>query len=525
MATSLHPDPPRSTRRRRRPIQPVRFARHMSRKYRISQADTRAEVRRILGLLEFHSGAALLKVILCLATAWFAMSLPAYPGLEEAGRWTLGIVVFCGLLWMTEAIPAFAVALLGIGLQIVLLGTPGGVLLAEGDTKGWQQFVDPWASPSMWLFFGGFILAKASARTGLDRDLAGRLLALAGKSSERILLVAMGTTFVFSMFLSNTATAAMMIAILGPMLASCGSVGASRALILGVAFSANLGGMGTIIGTPPNAIASGLLEDTHPVDFLQWMLFGLPPAILLVSGLWFFLRKRVRGAQFRLDTPKYEDAQEGAYGMSEERATSRLPRWQRWTVLAVFAVTIALWLTGSWHGIPTAVVSFFPIVILSITGVIRGKDIRRLDWDILILLAGGLSLGVGVSESGLAEWLAAQLELIPVPPWAMAMIFCLLTLLLSNFMSNTAAANILIPIGVATGLAEGGGSEAVAFAVPMALAASTAMCLPISTPPNAIAFASGRIRSRDLLLPGLVIGLAATPLVAAWSRLMASWLG
>jgi sodium-dependent dicarboxylate transporter 2/3/5 len=281
--------------------------------------------------------------------------------------------------------------------------------------------------------------------------------------------------------------------------------------------------MGTIIGTPPNAIASGLLEDVRPVDFLTWMLFGLPPAILLVAGLWFVLRRQVRTARFSLSPDCMENESEGEEETNP--ASESLPRWQRWMVLFVFVATVALWLSGSWHGIPTAVVSFVPIVILSITGVIRGVDIRNLDWDILILLAGGLSLGVGVSESGLAEWLAGRLGELAIPPMAMAMVFGLLTLLLSNFMSNTAAANILIPIGIAAGAASGGSEEAAAFAIPMALSASAAMCLPISTPPNAIAYASGRIQAKDFLLPGAVIGLLAVPLTTLWARCLLNWMG
>lgn len=490
------------------------------RRPRLSRADTRAEYKRILGHLEFHSGRALAMFLLCLLVAGVVAFVPQYVDLEPAARWTLGIVVFCGLLWMTEAIPAFAVALLAIGLQIMILGQPGGVMNPEGDPKSWEMFVEPWASPSMWLFFGGFILAKASSRTGLDRSLAGNLLRLAGSKPERVLLVAMATTFVFSMFLSNTATAAMMIAILGPMLGSLKAPGASRALILGVAFSANLGGMGTIIGTPPNAIASGLLGDVYAIDFLKWMLFGLPPAILLLAGLWWALSKRVRLASFQLENPDSSDA-----AVKSAKSSDRAPRWQRWVVLVLIVATIGLWLTGTWHGIPTAVISFIPIVFFSITGVIRAKDIRSLDWDILILLAGGLSLGVGVSESGLAEWIAGKLGTLDLAPWAMGMIFGLLTLALSNFMSNTAASNILIPIGIAAGAASGGGVEAAAFAVPMALSASAAMCLPISTPPNAIAYASGRIRSRDFLLPGLILGLLACPLATFWSRLLLTWIG
>ncbi|MCB1232716.1 MAG: SLC13/DASS family transporter [Verrucomicrobiae bacterium] len=482
-----------------------------------SWSDTRNEYRRILGYFEFHSGYALLKFLGCLLLAVVIAFVPSYTGLPEPAKWTLAIVLFAGLLWMTEAIPAFAIALLAIGLQIVLLGKPGGVLVPEGDTKAWQRFVDPWASPSMWLFFGGFILARATSRTGLDLSLAGRLLKLAGSRPERVLLFAMGTAFVFSMFLSNTATAAMMLAILAPMIASTPSASAARALTVGVAFAANLGGMGTIIGTPPNAIASGLLREAYPIDFLRWMVLGLPPALVLVISLWGILSLKVKNASFDHLSPAPE---------SEPHATDDevIARWQRWVVLAVFAFTIGLWLSGSWHGIPTAVVSFIPIVVFSITGVIRPQDIRTLDWDILILLAGGLSLGVGVSESGLADWIAGRLGALDLSPWVLAMAFGFLTLFLSNFMSNTAAANILIPVGLAAGLEAGGGAEAAAFAVPMALSASAAMCLPISTPPNAIAYASGRVRTLDFLLPGTIIGLLACPLAVLWSRWVLGWM-
>jgi len=493
----------------------------------LSFSDTRAEYRRIVGKLEFHSGKALLKVLGCLFAAVLIAFLPGYEGLPEAARWSLGIVVFAGLLWMTEAIPAFAIALLAIGLQILILGKPGGVMAGAEEVRAWEAYVRPWASPSMWLFFGGFVLARAANRTGLDRSLAGRLLALAGSRPERVLLVAMGTAFFFSMFMSNTATAAMMLAILGPMIAANPSPAGSRALIVGVAFACNLGGMGTIIGTPPNAIASGLLFETHPIDFLHWMLLGLPPALVLVTGLWWALSRRVRSSDFGVAIPA-ADGDEPEESLDEEGASPPgrgLDRWRRWTVPVVFLVTVGLWLTGGWHGMPTAVVSFVPIVIFSITGVITAHDMRTLDWDILILLAGGLSLGVGVSESGLADWMAGRLGEMAAPPWALASAFALLTLVLSNFMSNTAASNILIPMGIAAGVKAGGGAEAAAFAVPMALTASAAMCLPISTPPNAIAYAGGRLRASDFLVPGVIVGILAWPLTILWCRLVLGWTG
>src|SRR5690606_21487070 len=155
--------------------------------------------------------------------------------------------------------------------------------------------------------------------------------------------------------------------------------------------------------------------------FLTWMAYGLPPAILLLGGLWFALARKVRDADFSGGIPGV--VPNPALPQNERMlGDGTVPRWQRFEVLAVASVTILLWLTGGWHGIPTAVVSFFPIVFFSITGVIRASDIRSLDWDILILLAGGLSLGVGVAESGLAEWIASRLSALTMPDWAMGML-------------------------------------------------------------------------------------------------------
>ncbi len=150
---------------------------------------------------------------------------------------------------------------------------------------------------------------------------------------------------------------------------------------------------------------------------------------------------------------------------------------------------------------------------------------RALPWDILILLAGGLSLGVGVAESGLARWLAQGIAEVPAAPWALALGLCYLTGILSNLMSNTAAANLILPVAIALGLEIGGPVLAAQFAVPIALSASSAMCLAISTPPNAIVYATGRLGARDLFPGGLAVGAVAPPIAVAWCFPMVAWLG
>lgn len=471
--------------------------------------DTRNEIHRLMRKFEFDSGQAVLKFCLCALAAYAVAAWPEHPGLSDAGRCSLGIVVLGAGLWITEAIPAFAVALLVIGLQIIILGREGGVLAEAGDTKAWEAYVRPWASPPMWLFFGGLVLARAAERTGMDRHVAGRVLAWTKGSPSRLLPAIMALAFGFSMFMSNTATAAMMLAMLRPALASLpeGSKTA-RALLLGLACAANLGGMATIIGTPPNAIAAALLEDESPVDFLRWTLLALPPALVLFGVVWALLARPLRREKTAL--PPLDEPQKEGPGVR---------RWQRLLTLAVFFVTVFLWMSGAWHGIPTGVVAFVPIVALSMAGVIRKQDIRAIDWDVLILLAGGLSLGVGIERSGLAEWLAGLVQQAEMPPWQATLVLALLAALVSNLMSNTAAANILLPVTLVIAQAMGEGVDVTAFVVPVALACSTAMALPISTPPNAIVYASGRLRGTDYLAPGLVMLALGPALAVGWCLL------
>jgi len=467
--------------------------------------DTRTEIQALLGRLEFSSGRALSKFVACAAVAAAVALLPGHPGLSDAGRLTLFILIFAAGLWVTEAIAAFAVALLVIALEIALLGRPGGVYATT--SSDWEIFVQPWSSPLLWLFFGGFVLAQAASKTSLDRWLALQVLGRFGRRPDRVLLGVMVVTFVFSMFISNTATATMMLAVTAPLVAMRSAADPyGRAIVLGIPFAANIGGMGTIIGSPPNAIAAGALIGAQTMDFPRWMVAGLPPAVVLLVLSWLYLRWRHPISEAVVDLSALAEP---------EHELPKLPRWKRWLVVAVFATTVGLWLTGPLHLIPSPVVSFLPIVAFAVAGVLDAEDIRRLQWDVLLMLAGGLSLGVAVAETGLARWFIETLPVAGLGMLPLALALAYLTSFVSNFMSNTAAANILVPIGAA--LAVGFEAQVV---VPMALSASAAMCLPISTPPNAVAFASGRVSTGELLRGGLLIGALAPALTVAWSAIL-----
>ncbi|MCF7824842.1 MAG: DASS family sodium-coupled anion symporter [Candidatus Marinimicrobia bacterium] len=463
--------------------------------------DTRRQAARLLGKLEISSASRLIKLLVAATVAAVIALVPEYSNLDPAAMWTLFILIFAAGLWVSEAIPAFAVAILIIGLEILILGKPGGVY-ATG-VKDWQMFVAPWSSPVMWLFLGGFVLGQAAETTGLDRMMARFVLKGFGKRPSVILLGVMGITFIFSMFMSNTATTAMMMSVMAPVIATIDKKDPFiKALLLGIPFSANVGGMATIIGSPPNAIAAGLLSESHNINFTQWIMAGLPPALFLFFIIWLYLKFAHPSKNPRLDLRGLE---------WETRTGSLLPTWKRILVFPVFMITVLLWMTGPLHGMPTAVVSFIPITVFAVTGILNTTEIKRLNWDVLLLLAGGLSLGIAIQKTGLAEWLLGLLPIRSLGMMALAFLLAYATTLLSNFMSNTAATNILAPLGMAVAV----GFEPIVV-ISLAMGASMAMGLPISTPPNAIAFASGDLKSTDFLRGGLLMGLLGPAVIVIW---------
>lgn len=478
--------------------------------------DTRAKVKRILGQADRDAWISAAK--LCAGTvlgllAFFLpqwLSIEAFDTLPVAGRATLGIMVGAAFLWISEAIPAFAVGVLVIAVEIAILGRPGGIYAAEGDTKAWTEFVSSWSSSIMWLFLGGFVLAQAATKTKLDQWMAGKILGIFGKSPAYLLASTMAVTFVFSMFMSNTATAAMMITVAAPVLAFIPKNHSfGRSFILSVPIAANLGGIGTVIGTPPNAIAVGSLSENIRPDFVEWMWYGVPPALFLALcafGYLMFTGKK-DGLDFKLSQ----------FEPSGEEPTKK-EKNQIFVVAVVFAATVLLWMTESLHRIPASVVSFVPITAFAVTGVLASKDMRHLPWDVLLLLAGGISLGGAVKSTGLAAWIGS---LVPetLPLLGIIVIISVIGVIMSNLMSNTATASILVPVGI--GLVGGHSAEAPALlAIPLAVACSCAMCLPISTPPNAVALASGKLQARDFMTIGLIMALVGPAVAIFWLQLV-----
>jgi solute carrier family 13 (sodium-dependent dicarboxylate transporter), member 2/3/5 len=422
-------------------------------------------------------------IALVLATIAYSL-MPAE--MPELAQRTVAIFLFAAILWATEVIPLYATSLCVVGLEILLLAQEGG--LAGQGGLSYHEFLSPFASGVIILFMGGFLLGKAVTKHGLDHVLARRFLYPFVRSRIGLVYGIMLVTAFFSMWISNTATCVMMFAILSPILASIpkGSL-YGRTLVLAVAFGANIGGIGTPIGTPPNAICLANLRDIGlDIGFLQWMTAAIPLMVLLIAIAGFLLLMTSRSHQnISLSLPKIRKR----VGI------------QGWLVSMIVGMCGLLWMTSQWHGINEAVIALIAAALLTALRILDRKDVDSIDWNILILMWGGLSLSHAMQLTHLSDWLGS-LSMSQLPAHLFPMAFVLLSVTLSTLMSNTAAANLIIPIAVIAG-----GSNPLHLAVLSAFACSFAMALPISTPPNAMAFATGGITARQMLRSGGIISL------------------
>lgn len=448
----------------------------------------------------------LLGIVLITAIVWnLPISVFDIDGLTVVQQRIIAIFVFATLSWLTECIPAWATSLAIMTIMCVSV-SENSFQFFKGDGIGKllksKDIMASFADPIIMLFLAGFILAIAASKSGLDTLLAKNMIRPFGNKSENVLLGFLFITGIFSMFISNTATAALMLTFLAPVFASLPANGKGRiALTMSIPLAANLGGIGTPIGTPPNMIAMKFLNDPDGlnlgISFGQWMLIMGPLVIILLLICW---RVILYFFPFSKKTIELEIKGEIHRG------------WRMYVVIATFIITILLWIIPKEiTGINTNTVSMIPMGIFAITGVINAKDLQQIDWSVIWMVAGGFALGLGMNGSGLAD---VAIESIPFGSWSPIVILIvsgLICYFLSNFISNTATAALLMPILAVVCRAMGnkldviGGTSTVLIGV--AIAASTAMCLPISTPPNAIAYSTGLIEQKDMLKAGLTCGL------------------
>ena len=426
-------------------------------------------------------------------------------GLTLVQQRIIAIFAFATLMWIMEVVPSWATSVAIIGLMLLFCSDSGIKPMCNPDDVGqllsYKGVMACFADPVIMLFIGGFILAIAATKTGLDAQLAKVLLVPFGKKSNMVLLGFLLITGLFSMFVSNTATAAMMLTFLTPVFRQLPPEGKGRiSLALSIPIAANLGGMGTPIGTPPNTIALKYLNDPEGLNlgigFGQWMLIMVPLVLVLLFIAWILLQKIFPFTQKTIEL--------SIEGGMKKGVQSKI-------VIITFIVTVLLWLLDTVTGINSYTVALIPFVVFALTGVISRKDLEEINWSVIWMVAGGFALGYGLNQSGLAELAVESIPFGSFSPILILILSGIICYILSNFISNSATAALLMPILAIVCGAMGdkldaiGGTSTVLIGV--AIAASSAMVLPISTPPNALAYATNLVTQKDMARIGLIVGL------------------
>ena len=455
-----------------------------------------------LNLMKFIFISVLSIVVAMLPVTFFGIE-----GLTDVHQRIIALFVFAALMWLTEAMPSWVTSMVVVTVMLFTVSTSAFSFLRPENNAGlipFKSIMACFSNPTIMLFIGGFVLAIGLTKVKLDVALARVLLKPFGTRSEIVLLGFILVTAIFSAFVSNTATAAMMLAFLTPVLRSLPADGKGRiALALAIPVGANLGGMITPIGTPPNMIALDYLSSQGMgISFDDWTIKMAPFVIILLVLAWLLLRIMF---PFKQKTINIEI--EGSI------------RWdfKTWSVVTAFIVTIFMWMFGTdiW-GIDTNVVAMLPIAIFCLTGILTRRDLEEINWSVLWMVAGGFALGVALNykDAHSASLSSLIVESVPFDNFSPLVVMVLAGLIcfgFSNFISHSAATSLLVPVlgvvasGLGSSLEEYGGAQA--MLVGIAIASSVSMILPISTPPNAIAHSTGFIEQKDMMKVGIIVGL------------------
>jgi sodium-dependent dicarboxylate transporter 2/3/5 len=467
-----------------------------------------------------------------LAATW---ALPAPAGMPAEAWRVAGVAALMAAWWVTEALPLPATAL----IPLVLL--PLLDLASIGDTAA------PYANPVIFLFLGGFMLAGALSRCGLHRRIALGIVAASGTSPAALVAGFMGATAFLSMWVSNTATVLMVLPIALSVLAlEDGSRGpasgdppaaAARtrgneepgapafaiALLLGVAYAANIGGMATLIGTPPNALLAGFMDETYGVrvGFVEWMVLGLPLVAVALPLAWALLTRGLVGARAP-DTSLVRAARAGLGPVSRAEVI----------VGAITALTAGGWmarpLLARWvPGVSDAGIAIAGALSLFVVSeasrdrepLLAWEDVEALPWGVLILFGGGLSLASVIQGSGLAGWIGASFDAASgLPPLLVIGAVTAVIIYVTELTSNTATAATFLPVAAAVAI--GIGIEPLQLAAAVALSASAAFMMPVATPPNAVIYGSGLVPIGRMVRAGFWLNLAFIGLITAAVRML-----
>jgi len=455
--------------------------------------------------------------------------LPAPAGLAPAGWRTTALGLLMAVWWITEAIPLAATALLPLVL------TP---LLGIGSI---QDAAHPYANPVIFLFLGGFLIAAAVEHCGLHRRLALSVLGVVGSRPSRLLAGFMLATALISMWVSNTATVMMMLPMALSITALVARDGAgsdaarsgfSTALLLGVAYAASIGGLGTLIGTPPNALLAGFMSQQYgtTIGFAEWMLVGVPLVTVALPICWFLLARVL----YRVDAL---DTAGGTAFLAQARSVLGPLSRTEVVVGGVTALTALAWMTRPLlgrviHGLSDTGIAIGGALLLFVIPVswregrfpLTWREAARVPWSILLLFGGGLSLAEAIQGSGLADWIGDRLAVVGSAPLPVTVaVITLLIVFLTEITSNTATAATFIPI--VASLADGLGIAPMLLVVPAALSASCAFMLPVATPPNAIVYGSERLSAGAMARAGLGLNLVMTALIVLVTLLLVPAVG
>jgi solute carrier family 13 (sodium-dependent dicarboxylate transporter), member 2/3/5 len=406
---------------------------------------------------------------------------------------TAVICVLCLGLWLTELIPLYATTL------VLLFSIP--LLLSPIHADFFFSKVLLWPANSVLaLFFGGFALGVAGKKYGIDGYMARIMLKLASGNPARLILLIMIGTAMLSMWMSNLAASAMMLAALRPIWTNQISSDVRKAALLSIAFGANLGGIATPIGTGPNAIAIAAIQDR--VSFVEWMLFALPLTAVMLTITYLLLR-----LLYSIRVP-----------LTIENIPISLPTKRMYVVMGVFFFAVLLWLLEPFHGIPAAAIAIGVAAVLFATRLLVLKDLAEIDWPTLILIAGGLTLGELIDRSGLAKALGSSIPWHSISRNSMILILVFSGSFLSSIASNTAASILLIQLGRTV-------DPSPNLPILIALGASMGAPFIISTPPNAMVYGEGGLSARDLLIPGLILMIFGCVLVALTGSTILGFVG
>lgn len=459
-----------------------------------------------------------------LAIFFILLFIPAPDGLSEEAWKTAAVTILMGIWWITEAIPISATALLPIVLFPVL-----GVSSISSATT-------PYANPLIFLFMGGFIIAVAMEKWQLHKRIAISILNVVGVKPSSIIIGFIISSSFLSMWVSNTATAIMMLPIAVSILDLLntedrkGKINFEIVLILSIAYACNIGGMGTLIGTPPNALLAGFLNENYGIEisFLQWMMVGVPIMLIALPIMYFVLTKLVYPI-------KLKEIEGGKDLIRNQLSKLGNISNQEKKVAIVFISAALLWMFRPLiveliPGLSDAGIAILASVVLFMIpsgnqdreGLLIWADTKRLPWGVLILFGGGLSMASAISSTGLAAWIGNGIGGLNTWPIVLIILIVIaLMVFLTEMTSNTASTAAFLPIlaSVAIGL----GQNPLLLAIPIVFGASCAFMLPVATPPNAIVYGSGKITIPEMAKAGLWLNMIFIVLLSVASLTLISW--